>query len=361
MARNAEPTVASLRPDAAAVAPERTSPSVNRALRLHHDSTSGKSSLVSVSKWGPEAIYAPPTLEAAQAYCRQLALGHYENFPVATFLLPRELRQPFFAVYAFCRWADDLGDEQPSPADALRLLGWWRNELRSCYAGQCRHPVYVALKPVIDAFDIPIDHFEALISAFEQDQTVREYDTFAQLTDYCTRSANPVGRLVLRLFRCDREPLAEWSNSICTGLQLANFWQDVGRDLNLGRIYLPQEDRLRFGYSDDDLRQRRTTPAFLSLMKCEVDRAREFLKHGRPLIEQLPPALQIDVELFLEGGLCVLRKIEAIEYRVWETRPRVRKLDFAGLIIKCVARRWGRRWFGSRPQSTVPRERATPS
>jgi squalene synthase HpnC len=254
-----------------------------------------------LTRWGPLRTAAEiPTLAQAQRYCRRLATSHYENFPVVTCLLPRRLHQHFYNIYAYCRWADDLGDEVGDRAKSLELLNWWRRKLAECYAGQPTHPVFVALRPTIREFDIPWTLFADLISAFEQDQRVTEYATFAQLADYCTRSANPVGRLVLFLCRQATEENFRWADSICTGLQLANFWQDVSRDLDMGRVYLPAEDRTRFGYSSDDLHARVTNEAFLELMKFEVDRARQYLNPwsapSLPELKCLPFRLQVDIE-----------------------------------------------------------------
>lgn len=284
--------------------------------------------------WGPQSSSAVPTLAEAELYCRKLATSHYENFPVVSWLLPKELHQHFFNVYAYCRWADDLGDETGDPQLATQLLSWWSNELDACYRGEMRHPVFVALRPTIDEFQIPAEPFGDLLSAFEQDQTVHEYATFDQLRDYCRRSADPVGRLVLYLCRQHRPETVAWSDSICTGLQLANFWQDVSRDADIGRCYLPRDDRTRFGYTAADLAGRVTNQAFLDLMAFEVARAREFLIAGLPLIPVLPPKLRMDIDLFARGGLCILRKIETQGYRVWTHRPKVTKWDVAGLLAQ---------------------------
>jgi squalene synthase HpnC len=287
----------------------------------------------------PSASPIPFDQRSAEAYCRKLATSHYENFPVVSWLLPKELHQHFYNVYAYCRWADDLGDEVGDKTKSRELLNWWRGEVDDCYAGQLRHPVFIALKSTIDEFQIPREPFVDLISAFEQDQSVCEYDTFLQLRDYCRRSADPVGRLVLYLCREYNEQNVAWSDSICTGLQLANFWQDVARDYAIGRIYLPREDYERFGYRREDFDARRINPAFLELMKFEVDRAREFLKAGLPLINQLPGRLQIDIDLFAHGGLRILQRIESIGYRVWESRPKVTKLDALGLVATALWRK----------------------
>ena len=288
--------------------------------------------------WGPAATRRAVSQAEAEAYCRALARTHYENFPVASWLLPRRLRQHFYNIYAYCRWADDLADETKNPDHARELLNWWRGQLEDCYGGSAFHPVFIALGPTIARFKIPRQPFDDLICAFEQDQRVREYETFDQLRDYCRRSADPVGRLVLYLAECLSEPNAAWSDSICTGLQLANFWQDVARDFDIGRVYIPRETRRLYGYGDDDLAHRRTNAAFRELMRFEVERARRFLLDGLPLVDCLPWRLRIDVDLFARGGLCILDQIEAIGYRVWETRPVVAKSDFVRLFFGSLVR-----------------------
>ena len=294
-----------------------------------------------LDRFGPGQPYAPFDLPRARAYCRRMTIGHYENFAVASVLLPRRLLRHFHAVYAYCRWADDLADEAGGGDRALARLAWWRGELLACYEGRPTHPVLVALRPTIERFRIPPGPFLDLLSAFEQDQRVRRYQTFVQLLDYCRRSADPVGRLVLYLGEAFDETRAALSDSICTALQLANFWQDVSRDFALGRVYLPEEDCRRFGYGYDDLEARRFTPAFAELMRFEVDRTRKLFQRGRPLIDLLPSDLRIDVELFLRGGLAVLGKIEKCGYDVWARRPVVSKWDQASLLAGAVGKRLG--------------------
>lgn len=292
-------------------------------------------------RWGPGQSAAPPGLPEAQAYCRALALRQYENFPVLTWALPRPLRQPFCDVYAFCRWADDLGDEAGSTQRASALLNWWREELDRCYLGNASHPVFVSLLPTIERFQIPREPFADLISAFLQDQSVREYESRAQLLDYCRRSANPVGRIVLRLCERDHDPQhLAWSDAICTGLQLANFWQDVARDADIGRCYLPREDRQRHNYTEEDLRGRRATGAFRSLLREEVSWARELLLEGMPLARRMPGRLRVEVDLFAQGGLLILREIEQQEYGVWDRRPVVRKSQLFRAGIGSLFRAW---------------------
>jgi squalene synthase HpnC len=285
-----------------------------------------------LERYGPNSGYAAPSLAQARSYCARLARTHYENFSVASLLLPRKLLPHFHAVYSYCRWADDLGDEVDSGPRALELLEWWRRELLHCYQRKARHPVMVALEPTILRFGIPSRPFLDLLVAFKQDQSIKHYDTYEQLLGYCINSANPVGRLVLYLCEVHDERRGELADSICTGLQLANFWQDVARDYDIGRVYLPAEDRQRFGYIDEDLEARRFTPAFAELMRFEVGRTRELFWRGEPLVELMPIEFRGDIELFIEGGLAILRKIEQIGYNVWAQRPALKKWEKAALL-----------------------------
>jgi squalene synthase HpnC len=288
-------------------------------------------------RYGPEAEGRDPVrLDDALAYCAQLTSSHYENFSVVTWLTPRPLRPAFRSIYAFCRWSDDLGDEVGDPARSLELLAWWRGELRAMYERQARHPVMIALAQTVAEFAIPIEPFEALISAFEQDQEIDDYETFDQLLDYCSRSADPVGHLVLYLARSFDAENARLSDLTCTGLQLANFWQDVARDQAIGRVYLPREDRRAFGYGDDDLRSLRFTPPFADLLRFEVGRARDRLEAGRELIGRMPRALAVDVDLFSRGGLAILGRIEARGFDVLSSRPTVGKLAKVGLLARAM-------------------------
>jgi squalene synthase HpnC len=299
-----------------------------------------------LSRYGPQARYRIPTPGEAQVYCTQLAVTHYENFSVASVLLPRRLLRHFHNIYAYCRWADDLADETGGGPEALRLLRWWRDQLETCYVGRPQHPVMVALKQTIEEFHIPRKPFEDLLFAFEQDQLVPRYATFEQLRGYCKNSANPVGHLVLYLCEVFDEERAALSDHICTALQLANFLQDVARDLDIGRVYLPQEDRARFGYSDADLEARRFTPAFAALMEFEVERTRDLFYRGFPLIEKMPEHLQGDIELFAQGGLGILDKIEKQGYDVWTKRPELTKWEKGWLVLKALTRRFWMGWRG---------------
>jgi squalene synthase HpnC len=274
----------------------------------------------------PSTARRAPTLPEAQAYCRRLAKSHYENFTVASFFLPRALRPHFHSIYAYCRWADDLADETAGGDDSLRLLDWWEDELLACYRGEPRHPVFVALRHTIDEFGIPLEPFQNLLVAFRQDQYRKRYESFNELLGYCRNSANPVGRLVLCLGRSATPENFALSDSICTGLQLANFWQDVARDYDSGRIYIPLADCRAAGYDEFMFEQRHFNAAFRGLLAGEVDRAEQMLRSGKPLVRRVPRALRLQVALFIDGGLEILNAIRQLDYDVWRRRPVVSKL-----------------------------------
>ena len=300
--------------------------------------SSGASSSAVASGWSSlPAEYAipdeAPTLEEAQKYCQRLARSHYENFSVATWFLPRHLRQHFCNVYAYCRISDDLGDEVGDPKASLQLLDQWEAELDACYAGEPRHPVFVALAETVREFDIPKQPFADLLKAFRQDQYINRYATFQDLVGYCQYSANPVGRLVLYLCGYRDEERQALSDYTCTALQLANFWQDVSVDYAKKRIYLPLEDLARIGVTEDDIAQQRNTTAFCEMMRFEVARARDWFQQGRPLIKKVNRELAVDLELFSCGGEEVLNAIEHQGYNVLERRPSIskfRKLTLVG-------------------------------
>ncbi len=299
-----------------------------------------------LQKYGPDAKSASPlSLEESRAYCRQLARTHYENFTVASWLLPRRLRQHFYHVYAYCRWADDLADETHDPQRSLELLDWWERELTDCYACRPRHPVFVALEETIREFSIPIEPFRDLLVAFRQDQHVCEYETFEQLLEYCRYSANPVGRLILYLGRVHDETRGELSDRVCTGLQLANFWQDVAPDYDRGRVYMPRSTRELFGYDDKMLTSRTCNEAFRHAMAFEVQRAEHWLESGLPLVEMMPRDLGADVWLFIQGGLKIMAEVRRLDYDVWTYRPTVSRGQQFGLLCGWLWRGtpWGAR------------------
>ena len=270
----------------------------------------------------PQANCAP---SEAERYTRWLATHHYENFNVVSWLLPRDLHQHFYNVYAYCRWADDLGDEIPQTARALELLDWWERELRLCYEGRPGHPVFVALRETVAAKEIPERPFADLLKAFRQDQVVTRYETWDAMIDYCVYSANPVGRLVLYLCGYRDAQRQKLSDATCTALQLANFWQDVSRDLEKGRIYIPLDVAGAHGVSEHDIVTRRFHQGYVHLMQDLLCRTRVLFAEGAPLPKLVNGRLSVDLEMFSRGGQAILDAIEACGYDTLHQRPVVTK------------------------------------
>src|SRR6202049_4312473 len=274
----------------------------------------------------------PPSLAEAREYCRRLARSHYENFSVASWFLPKRLRQHFFNIYSYCRISDDLGDEVGDGAASLQLLGEWETELNACYDGYPRHPVFVALAETVRKFEIPKHEFADLLTAFRQDQHITRYETFNDLLAYCRYSANPVGHLVLYLCGYRDRERQHLSDFTCTALQLANFWQDVSVDYEKGRIYLPLEDLRGFNVSQREIADNENTPAFCAMMKFEVERARDWFRQGKPLIARVDSELAVDLDLFSRGGQEILNAIEEQNYAVLGNRPAISKLRKLSLV-----------------------------
>src|SRR5712691_413999 len=277
-----------------------------------------------------------PSLEKSREYCRRLARTHYENFSVATWFLPKKLRQDFLNVYAYCRISDDFGDEVGDSAASLVLLDEWQSQLDACYACSPRHPVFVALAETVRKFDIPKHEFSDLLIAFRQDQIITRFQTFSDVLGYCRYSANPVGHLVLYLcgYRdAERQQLSDYT---CTALQLANFWQGVSVDYGKGRIYLPLEDLQQYSVSEQDLAHNRNTPAFREMMKFEVERARQWFQRGLPLVGKVDKELAVDLELFSRGGQEILNAIERQRFAVLGRRPVISKTRNLALVARAA-------------------------
>jgi squalene synthase HpnC len=275
-----------------------------------------------------------PSLAEAQEWCRHLAITHYENFHVATFFLPASLRPHFYSVYAFCRTSDDLGDEVADTATATRLLGQWRTMLQQCFdhPAQSRHPVYVALQPTIQQCKLPIAPFDDLISAFEQDQVYTHHESLATLEHYSRYSANPVGRLVLLVSGYRSEELMQLSDEICTGLQLANFYQDVVEDWARGRRYIPADAMQRFGVTDEQIANRRFDANFRAMMEFLVADARVRIQRGSRIVTLVNRDLATSLSLFVKGGLSILDAIAAQDYDTLRSRPVVTKTKKLSLL-----------------------------
>ena len=277
-----------------------------------------------------------PAVRTAYEECRRLARRHYENFPTASRLVPRDKRDALAAIYAFARYADDVADEPGRGAQAVRLqaLAEWRQKLDDCYAGRATHPVFIALHDASQRFDLSREHFENLLRAFESDVRVSRHQNFDSLLSYCTCSANPVGRLVLELFGHRDPELFTLSDKICTALQLTNFWQDVRVDFERDRVYLPLDDLDRFHYSLEDLRAQTADGRWRELMQFECGRTRELFEQGRALPERVTPELRRQLRLTWLGGTEILSRIEAAGYDVFHRRPSLRKRDFLRLYLR---------------------------
>ena len=274
----------------------------------------------------------PSALEPAYQECIRLARSHYENFTVASWFLPKEVLPHLSAIYAYCRGVDDLGDE--AAGDRLALLDAWASDLELCYYGTPEAPHLRALQHTIRTFDIPPEPFRKLVEANRMDQLHHRHATFDDLLHYCEHSANPVGRLYLYVsgYRdAERQRLSDFT---CTALQLANFWQDVHRDYTMGRIYLPQEDMARFGYTEDELDAGVCNDAFRDLMAFQVDRTQELFKQGLPLVDMVEGKARLHIKLFNLGGLRVLDAIRGQGYDVLSKRPVVSKSRKAWLLLR---------------------------
>lgn len=292
------------------------------------------------------------TIRAAYAECRKLARRHYENFPTASLLVPRDKRDALAAIYAFARYADDVADA-PGVEGRLEKLAEWGAKLTDCFAGaglvpvlagahegrpydaaKVNHPVFIALHDAAERFRLSEVHFQNLLRAFEQDVLTNRHKDFDSLLAYCSCSANPVGRLVLELFGHREDEIFALSDCICTALQLTNFWQDVAIDLSRDRIYLPLDDLARFGYALDDLRAQRMDERFVQLMVFEVARTWELFEKGRALPERVRPELCRQLRLTWLGGTTILKKIEAAKYDVFRHRPKLGKWDLVRLYLR---------------------------
>ncbi len=276
------------------------------------------------------------TLADAFAYCEKLARSHYENFTVVSWFLPKRLRPSLYSVYAFCRYTDDLGDE--AIGDRLHLLDDWEADLRRCYDSTPKHPILIALQDSIQRHQMPQEPFLRLIEANRMDQRNSRYQTYEDLLRYCDHSANPVGRMVLSVFGYSDLERQLLSDATCTALQFTNFWQDVGRDLRMGRVYIPLEDMAIFNYSVEELQRGVVNNHFRLLMAFEVQRARKLFRQGGRLVDIVGPELRVDLKLFTLGGIKVLDAIEANDFDVLSTRPSLSKAQKLRLMLSAMVR-----------------------
>ncbi len=274
-------------------------------------------------------------LKAAYAYCARLARSHYENFTVASWLMPAEMRPHMYAIYAYARTADDYADEERD----LDKLNRMEQDLNDAYEGKPRGPLFIAIADTVRRYDIPREPFLDLLKAFRTDLDFQGFETIDDLLEYARYSANPVGRLVLYLFGYRDPERQRLSDLVCSGLQLANFWQDVAVDLKKGRIYIPRADLKRFGVGTEELARGEVNDRFVALMRHEVDFARSLLLQGAELHRLVDKRLARDVLIFAGGGLAILRAIERVGYDVFRRRPTLGKLDYIRLGLHALSRR----------------------
>jgi squalene synthase HpnC len=267
-----------------------------------------------------------------------VSVGHYENFPVASLLLPKALRNPVEIIYRFARSADDFADEGTDPDDVrLGRLSAYRTELERIGRGEApQAALFHDVARIVREHGLPLVLFDDLLSAFSQDVTKKRYANFAELTDYCRRSANPVGRLLLHLFKRTSERDLAQSDAVCTALQLINFWQDVEIDFAMGRIYLPHDEMARYGVSERHIAGQRCDAAWISLMKFQTERARTMILSGQPLARSLPGRIGLEIRATIQGGLRILEKIERANYDVFRRRPVLGAFDWPLLLFRAA-------------------------
>ena len=259
-----------------------------------------------------------------------MSVDHYENFPVASILLPARLRRPIAAIYRFARGADDIADEgEASDGQRLQGLAAYRAELDRIEAGESPADAsFAELADVINEWHLPLQLFRDLLDAFAQDVVKKRYDDYPQLLDYCRRSANPVGRLLVQLADRASDDNLRRSDCICSALQLINFWQDVAIDWQKGRVYLPQDDLARFGIDQAQLADFCWNERWAALLKFQTDRARALMVEGAPLVHQLPGRLGWEIRLTVQGGLAILDQIDRVRGDVFAHRPLLRRADW---------------------------------
>lgn len=271
----------------------------------------------------------------AFSHCEKIALGHYENFPVGSVLIPRAQRPHFYSIYAFARGADDFADEGNLPSqERLKLLDEWRNMLVQCQEGSINHPVFIALAETIKTHNLPLQLFHDLIDAFTLDVKRSRHATFADLLDYSRCSANPVGRLILLLFGYKDEELHLMSDKICTALQLTNFWQDILVDLAKDRIYIPQEEQKKFGYSEIDLRANLYCDSYIRMMASLADRTEYMFLEGKPLCNSVKGRLSIELKAVWLGGTSLLNALRQQQFNIFANRPTIKTPEKIKILLK---------------------------
>jgi phytoene synthase len=268
-----------------------------------------------------------------------MSVDHYENFPVASFLLPARLREPVMAIYGFARSADDIADEGSlSDEERLRGLDRYRIELEAIESSRpTQDPIFQRLRTAIAEHQLPLSLFRDLLDAFSQDVVKKRYADFGELMDYCRRSADPVGRLLLRLYRAESEQNLVWSDAICSSLQLINLWQDIAIDWRKGRVYLPQDELARFGIREAQIAEGRWDAAWAAMMDFQIDRACAMMVKGSPLVHALPGRIGFELRLIVASGFRMLNKLQRVRGNVFSRRPVIAWRDWPGILLHAAA------------------------
>lgn len=276
-------------------------------------------------------------LETAYKFALQFAKSHYENFPVVSLTLPVEIRKHIAVIYQFARKADDLADEG-IVSEELRVknLELYESYLTGCLNGEYATDFWYAMHSTIQKFNLSHNHFYNLLSAFKQDVIKKRYKNFEELLDYCRRSANPVGRIILEIFDCRTQQTINASDAVCTALQLTNFYQDVAIDFANNRIYIPQDEMEKFGITEKIFEKKQNNSNFKQLMSYQVERTKELFNAGRKIFVKLPGALRPQIKMTLLGGEQILKKIEEIDFNVLNYRPVLKKADYFKIIMKAL-------------------------
>lgn len=280
-----------------------------------------------------------PELNELYNASQKFASSHYENFPVISLAIPKSVRKHVAVIYQFARQADDIADEGNLPPEQrIELLDQYTNELKKCLEGKNENTFWFALYNTIAEKKLSPGYFYDLLSAFSQDIRLNRYKDFDQLLNYCRRSANPVGRLMLQLFDVRDESIYQYSDAICTALQLANFYQDISIDFLKNRIYIPLDELEKFGVDEKVFEKKQINTNFQKLMRFQVSRTRDLFKQGKNLLEYLPKSFLIQMKMTILGGEKILDKIEAIDFDVLNIRPKLNRIDYLTILLKGVFR-----------------------
>jgi squalene synthase HpnC len=267
----------------------------------------------------------------------KLAQQHYENFPVGSFFIPKRYRRPIHLIYAFSRVADDIADEgNMLPETRIASLDAWERSMEKALHGETEDDFFTELAAVIREFELSPQLLKDLLIAFRKDASNPRYDSFDELLEYCRYSANPIGRLLLQIFKCSNADTERYSDRICTALQLANFWQDISVDTGRNRFYIPRLELSKFGLSESDITASSNQEAFKALMKHLVERTEAFLNEGKPLLDIAPKVLRFEMRLIWHGGMTILQKIRSVQYDTRFFRPALTKIDKAAIFFKAL-------------------------